>query len=94
MVNAKEARTLPHNRHIAAIVAGSAPTASLLASLESLGFSVNHVYGLTYASITYHLSSFVMRLIREVRHPTSAANFSMRLRSTDFPTADIWSIHP
>ena len=55
MVNAKEARRLPHNRHIAAIVAGSAPTASLIASLESLGFSVNHVYGLTYVALLYLL---------------------------------------
>ena len=60
MVNAKEARGLPLNRKIAAIVAGSAPTASLIASLESLGFSVNHVYGLTYAFFLYHLSSFVL----------------------------------
>ena len=63
----------PVQARSAAIVADSAPTASLVASLE-----MNHVYDLMYASISYHLSSSVVILIREVRHSTSAANFSMR----------------
>ncbi|KAG9058685.1 hypothetical protein FS842_006022 [Serendipita sp. 407] len=45
IVNAPEAKRLPNP--IAAIVAGSAPTASLIASLEKLNFQVHHVYGLT-----------------------------------------------
>ena len=75
MVNAKEARRLPRNRRIAAIVAGSAPTASLLASLESLGFSVNHVYGLTYVPLLYHFSFLVLIQIREVRHSRLLPSF-------------------
>jgi len=45
LVNSPQARRLPSP--IQAIVAGAAPTASLLSSLERLNFRVTHVYGLT-----------------------------------------------
>ncbi|KAI5897672.1 acetyl-CoA synthetase-like protein [Schizophyllum commune H4-8] len=45
LVNATEARRVAHS--VRTIVAGSAPTSSLIASLESLGIRVVHVYGLT-----------------------------------------------
>ncbi|TRM65759.1 hypothetical protein BD626DRAFT_485748 [Schizophyllum amplum] len=45
LINAPEARRVAHG--VKAIIAGSAPTASLIASLENLGISVVHVYGLT-----------------------------------------------
>jgi acyl-CoA synthetase (AMP-forming)/AMP-acid ligase II len=44
-VNYQNARRLPHP--ISAVVAGSAPTASLISNLEKLNFQVCHVYGLT-----------------------------------------------
>ncbi|KAL1731999.1 hypothetical protein EV714DRAFT_248169 [Schizophyllum commune] len=45
LVNAPEAKRVTHG--VRTIVAGSAPTSSLIASLESLGIRVVHVYGLT-----------------------------------------------
>ena len=51
MINASEARKLDPARGVRAIIAGSAPTASLIARLEQLGITSVHVYGLTYVSI-------------------------------------------
>ncbi|KAK7064386.1 AMP-dependent synthetase and ligase [Favolaschia claudopus] len=45
IVNHPSAKKLP--RPISAIIAGAAPTASLIASLEQLGITPIHVYGLT-----------------------------------------------
>ncbi|KAF8272880.1 hypothetical protein EI94DRAFT_102972 [Lactarius quietus] len=45
IANHPDARQLPHS--IKAIIAGAAPTASLLVQLESKGFQPIHVYGLT-----------------------------------------------
>lgn len=46
ITNHPSARRLPHP--IKTIIAGAAPTAHLLAQLESKGFQPVHVYGLTY----------------------------------------------
>jgi hypothetical protein len=46
ITNHPSARRLPHA--IKTIIAGAAPTAHLLAQLESKGFQPVHVYGLTY----------------------------------------------
>lgn len=45
LVNYPEVKKLP--RPVTAIIAGSAPTAHLIASLEKIGIRPVHVYGLT-----------------------------------------------
>lgn len=45
LVNCRQVKKLP--RPVTAIIAGSAPTAHLIASLEKLGIIPVHVYGLT-----------------------------------------------
>lgn len=45
LVNSPEVKKLP--RSVTAIIAGSAPTAHLIASLENIGIHPVHVYGLT-----------------------------------------------
>ncbi|KAH7096485.1 acetyl-CoA synthetase-like protein [Auriculariales sp. MPI-PUGE-AT-0066] len=47
LINAPEACALDPAREVKAIVAGSAPTAAMIAGLEKLGIGTVHVYGLT-----------------------------------------------
>jgi hypothetical protein len=54
IANHPDARRL--SRPIKAIIAGAAPTASLVVQLESKGFEPVHVYGLTYAFYPLRLS--------------------------------------
>jgi long-subunit acyl-CoA synthetase (AMP-forming) len=59
ITNHRSAKRLPHP--IKTIIAGAAPTAHLLAQLESKGFQSVHVYGLTYV----HAFSSILTILSE-----------------------------